>query len=92
MDLIQYIETNHSDLLKEYEIYKIATENPKSLIGRKVISIRSGFSSLRGTEMIIKSINNNSVRLIPIHGSFYDDGTTWGTELDSLHKNVRFLD
>lgn len=93
MDLIQYIETNRPDILKEYEIYKIATENPQSLIGRKVISIRSGFSSFGGTEMIIKSINKNSVRFIPIPGSsFADDGTTWSTQLDSLHKDVKFLD
>lgn len=75
------------DIKERYDMYKMS---PDQLIGKKVISIRSGFSNSGGGQvMFINNADNNMIYLIPCkESSIYVNATTsWQCKYTEKHNS-----
>lgn len=91
-DIISVLAFANANIPLFAERYEISITKPEDLIGKKVISIRSGFSSEGGQVMIVESINGDNVYLIPCEESIniHEGHTGWGCRVNEICNSVIF--
>jgi hypothetical protein len=89
MNITEFASKIVSNLEERYKIYSMT---PEELLGKKVISIRSGFTSSGGGQiMLIDSIEGNNVHFKPTEESININKINhlgWGCGLDELPHSV----
>ena len=91
-DIKSLLEFARTNILQFEERYEMFATKPEDLIGKKVISIRSGFSSEGGQVMIVESINGDNVYLIPCEESIniHEGHKGWGCKVNEICNSVIF--
>lgn len=92
---IDFVDELYPKLRERYEIYSTLRQDPESLIGKKVISIRGGFSShIGGQIMTISEISFNEdygvqqIILKPNELSTVRlDSSGWGSTKEEAHND-----
>ena len=94
----QFAATKVPLLKARWEIYNIS---PKDLVGKKVVSIRAGFSSEGGQVMLVQTANSKYVHLNPTNESINigDGHMGWGCNVSEIpdsfilynHTNMRLV-
>ena len=76
----------YPDIMKKYEIY---TMYKPDLVGKKVISIRSGFSAGAGQIMTVSEVDDKRIILIPneLSKNVNNAHLGWMSEISECHND-----